>query len=134
MISETKHWTDRFSWVCRDLGSALHIRLEGELDMTSVRLGSAALREALSDHPQTIALDLGGLSFIDSAGLRLLIRAKREAEWRGGTLVITRLSQESKRLIELVGLSDWFDPDPSAELPSPPFDDAFGALDPELGR
>ena len=110
MISETKHWNNRFRWLCRDGGSVLHIRLEGELDVLSIRLGSAALREALGERPQTIVLDMSEVSFIDSSGLGLLIRAKREIEERGGRLIVSRLSTAAKRFIDLARLNEWFDP------------------------
>lgn len=52
-------------------------------------------------------LDLSGLSFVDSAGVSVLVRAKREAEERGHTLVLSRPTPQVHGVFALVGLVQW---------------------------
>ena len=57
-------------------GSIASIELDGELDV----VGAATLESLLGelDHAEKVQLDLGEVSFIDSAGIRALIVARRD--------------------------------------------------------
>ena len=66
------------------------IRLSGELDMGSCEAVDEALREAEATAPDRILLDVDPLSFIDSSGLQVILRAKRRADSSGQRLRITR--------------------------------------------
>ena len=91
------------------------IRAAGEIDMSSVatlrRELDAARVEAVS-----VLLDLSGVTFIDSSGLHLLLKASRHSassEWR---FVILQPSQVVRRLIAVSGTADLLTVvDPTAE-------------------
>ncbi|WP_336213860.1 STAS domain-containing protein [Nonomuraea sp. LPB2021202275-12-8] len=51
----------------------LGLRVTGEIDRSNRRVLARALRWATRIDDQDIRLDLGGLSFIDAAGLRLIL-------------------------------------------------------------
>jgi anti-anti-sigma factor len=78
--------------------------LEGELDAHS----SAALAEQLQREPQTSVLDLAGVTFIDSSGLRVLVEAHQARESEGG-LVLRSPSSAVQRLLEISGLAPHLD-------------------------
>jgi anti-sigma B factor antagonist len=65
-------------------GANLLLSIDGELDISTVPLLEAQI-EAAHESPTPLTLDLSGLTFMDSSGLRLLIelseRARREA-WK----------------------------------------------------
>jgi anti-sigma B factor antagonist len=56
------------------------IRLIGALDVASCEEVIAAIRLAESSEATRTVIDVDGLEFIDSTGLRLLVAAKRRAE------------------------------------------------------
>ena len=66
------------------------VRLRGELDMGSCDEVDEALREAEQTSATRIVLDVDSLSFIDSSGLQVILRAKRRSDNSGRRLRITR--------------------------------------------
>lgn len=78
----------------------------GEVDASSAdaladRLG--ALRGA-----QAVRLDLAGVEFMDSAGLRTLIAAHQSCADAGGALVLLNPSRAVARLFEVAGVNEYF--------------------------
>lgn len=87
------------------------LTLRGSLDAhTAVRLG-----EALTPLPGNGAmhLDLAGLDFMDSSGLRLIIDAHRRAIEDGRVMILENPSKVVRRLFEITGLDDYFATDES---------------------
>ena len=78
------------------------IRAGGELDRSTADLLGSALDAARADGVSAL-LDLCAVSFIDSAGLRVLVRAARAADAPDWALVIVRASSAVWRLVELSG-------------------------------
>jgi anti-sigma B factor antagonist len=82
------------------------LRLDGELDLASVPLLESAVQSATLDDPATIVLDLRGLEFIDSTGLRaILLQDKRSTE-RGQTFALVRGSEQVQRLMRMTGVDE----------------------------
>jgi anti-sigma B factor antagonist len=78
--------------------------VSGEIDAhTAPRL--AEHLAALPDEGD-IDLDLAGVDFMDSSGLRVLIDVHQRAETDGRRLVVHRPSTSVARLIEISGLSN----------------------------
>jgi anti-sigma B factor antagonist len=71
---------------------------------------AAQLREqllaAISDGRTTLALDLSGITDFDSAGVQLLLAARRTLVERGGSLTATGMSSTVRSALEVFGLSD----------------------------
>lgn len=78
------------------------IRVTGEVDAHSVTVVDAALADV--DPTNEVCLDLSGVTFIDSSGLRALVAAHKRAEAAGGGLVIVDPSPPVLRLLGLTGL------------------------------
>jgi len=75
----------------------------GEIDLATID----AVREQLDAARATtnlVHLDLRGVTFIDSAGVRLVVEGARDLARQGGELVVIRGGPEVTRLFELVGL------------------------------
>lgn len=83
--------------------------LSGELDLESAPALEKCLGEILAEDHDRILLDLNELTFVDSAGVTVLIRAKREAEERGRRLRLRRPTAQLHRVFALVGLVDWLE-------------------------
>jgi anti-sigma B factor antagonist len=63
-------------------GDSVRISLHGELDLSTVASAEEAMRQAEHGPARRLVLDLSGLTFMDSTGLRLVLRADRRS--RGG--------------------------------------------------
>jgi len=86
-------------------GSVLVVTPEGDVDLRS----APAIRteiEASRDGAATVVLDLRGVTFIDSTGVRLLVEAELAARREGFTFAVVRGPAAVDRLFDLAGLSD----------------------------
>lgn len=78
----------------------------GELDIATVDVLERALLEAEQTDAELIVLDLSGLTFIDSTGLRLVLDVNERC---GGTVDRLRViagSPAVERLLDIVGLRE----------------------------
>jgi anti-sigma B factor antagonist len=88
-------------------GPAGHtLTLNGQLDIYS----AGELKAALLEHSQpaigTMTLDLGGLTFLDSTGLYMILFAKELADTHGYELSLIPGSPTIQRVFELTELVD----------------------------
>jgi stage II sporulation protein AA (anti-sigma F factor antagonist) len=88
-----------------DAGTA-RLTLEGELDLASAGQVEEQLSALEADRPERILIDLGGLAFIDSTGLRTLIQADQRAREAGSELVLRPGDESIQRVFELTGALD----------------------------
>jgi anti-sigma B factor antagonist len=56
------------------------IFLSGELDVSSAPVFEAALVETCSEGPKDLVLDMAGVEFMDSSGLRAIVDAREKCE------------------------------------------------------
>jgi anti-sigma B factor antagonist len=82
----------------------------GELD----ELTGTDLAAALAAHPHVTMVDLGEVSFVDSAGLRSLLVARAEREASGSRLSVRRSSGAVRRVMRLAGITHLFACEPDA--------------------
>jgi anti-sigma B factor antagonist len=71
-----------------DNGSLPHLAVTGELDLAGIPALEEALAGLEAARPPAILLDLRALEFVDSSGLRCLVRANARARESGGRLAI----------------------------------------------
>jgi anti-sigma B factor antagonist len=87
-------------------GERVVLRLDGELDLASVPTLEDAMMDATFDGMAEIVLDLRGVEFIDSTGLRaILLQDKRSTE-RGQTFALVRGSEQVQRLLDLTHVDE----------------------------
>jgi anti-anti-sigma factor len=99
---------DDFTVELRRSDDALLVVPAGELDIATVRKLEAALVEHV-EPGQRVAIDLRGLEFIDTAGLRLVLEQHERLKAGGGRLVLVRGSESVQRLFEIAGLAEVLD-------------------------
>ena len=89
---------------CRRNRADGHVRVAaaGELDLATVGMLDEAIRRAWATS-DLILLDLSGLRFVDSTGMRLIADASLRIRRAGGRLVITR-GPVLDRLVTLLDL------------------------------
>ncbi len=77
--------------------------LGGEIDLSTVTELQDRLDEALEGDPRVVVLDLRQVSFLDSSGLRLILRLNKHQEERDGRLVLVRGGRRVARVLEITG-------------------------------
>jgi anti-anti-sigma factor len=80
----------------------------GRLDsMTSTALDAALTGQLAANHVRLI-VEMSGVTYISSSGLRALVSAWRKAQKHGGTLVLTGLSERVCEVFEISGFDALF--------------------------
>lgn len=87
--SEASRWT---AWVA----------LGGTLDGTTAPLLEKAL-EPLLDSVHHLVFDLAGLKFISSAGIRVLLKARKELKAVDGSFAMKNLQPQIHKVFEIIG-------------------------------
>lgn len=85
-------------------GETATFALSGELDMTSVEPLEDQIVRLENAGIQTLILDLSRLSFIDSMGLRLILRMLDRSARLGHRLALVRGPSHVQRLFENAGV------------------------------
>ena len=82
------------------------VEARGELDfVTGARL-SSALAEATAGAPDIVLVDLAGLEFIDSSGVKILLAAARTLRAEGGRLILAAPTLPVRRALEILRVGD----------------------------
>ncbi len=76
----------------------------GEIDLSVAVRFAQALEDLIGEAASTAVVDLSGVGFIDSAGVRELLKARRSAHDRGADLVLRAPSEVCRRVLELSGV------------------------------
>ena len=96
-------------------GGARVVRVHGELDIaTAGDLERAVLRPR--EPGEQVVLDLAGLRFMDSTGLRVLMRARSEAKAGRWNLYLRNVPANVQRLFSLSGVHDAVPQEPPPDL------------------
>lgn len=83
----------------------MRLRLTGELNSFATELLAAGVDGAVHDSPCTvIELDIAGVRFLDSAGIRGLLHRRAEAERTGRRLVLVKPSDWVRQILQATGL------------------------------
>ena len=81
------------------------LRLTGELDLAGVGRFERLLVADGSPETGTFVVDMRGLTFIDSSGLRALIMADQRVRAEGGRFVVVKGSKQVNEVLEMTGVS-----------------------------
>ncbi len=78
--------------------------VEGDIDLASAKEFQRKALDAMDRHGPTLTLDLSRVTFMDCAGLSVLVFVRTEASARGGHMTLTGPSDMICRLLRLSGL------------------------------
>jgi anti-anti-sigma factor len=92
-------------------GSEVVLVLRGELEPHTAPALRQRIDDTTDDSVQLLVLDVAGLRFIDSSGLRVIISAHKEMAARDGRLVLRAPTDTTRRLLDITGLADHIDVD-----------------------
>jgi anti-anti-sigma factor len=82
------------------------ISLFGELDLATVARVRAQLELAEGSDAASIVVDLSGLTFMDSTGIRLLIEAHERSLADANRLTLLRGGASVQRVLEITGVAE----------------------------
>ncbi len=80
--------------------------LSGEIDVSTVEEVRGRLEGPLGEDPPLLVVDLRLVTFLDSSGLRLLLRLDERQRSAGGRLVIVQGGRRVARVFELTGAGE----------------------------
>jgi anti-anti-sigma factor len=89
-------------------GEITVITLDGSLDSATASTVQADL-ERLIPAAGTTVLDLCRMTYMSSAGLRVLLLTHRRAEQSGARIVLVKLSTEVREVMNATGFLDFFE-------------------------
>ncbi len=80
------------------------IRLEGELDHEGCSAVADRFQRAASGGPETVVVDLNGVTFVASDGLRLLLETRKHLQDEGRRILVAGLREPARGVFETVGI------------------------------
>jgi anti-sigma B factor antagonist len=85
-------------------GEFVLVRVRGAMDYWTVQPLREELDDALGNGPARLVLDLGGVPFVESTGLGLLLSAQRRAESSGGWVRLANPRAQLRRVLGTTNL------------------------------
>jgi anti-sigma B factor antagonist len=82
------------------------ISLAGELDLSNADRLRDALHGAMRSGATRVVVDLSGLGFIDSTGLRTLLRGQQASRADSNILSFVRARGQVERVMRMAGIED----------------------------
>jgi len=89
-------------------GEVKIIGLHGRLDAVTAPEVEKRLLALVAQSGVRIALDLSGLSYISSLGLRVVLAAAKQVQTGGGKLALATLSNNVQEIFKLAGFTELF--------------------------
>ena len=87
----------------------VQVSLRGELDLSTVGRVQDELQRVEGNGPPVLALDLSQLSFLDSTGLRCVVRADERAKESGRRFVVVKGPEAVQRVFTITRLDERLD-------------------------
>ena len=85
-------------------GDDVHVAVVGDIDGASAPTLQRRLHDIVETTSGTVVLDMSGVSFIDSIGIRVALELDQHLKARGRSLILRDVSAPARRLLELAGL------------------------------
>lgn len=84
---------------------AVTIMLTGRLDTTTAPILEGNINEQL-EVSSAIVMDMAGLEYISSAGLRVLLGAQKKVSAQSGSMKLINVSEAVMDVLEMTGFAD----------------------------
>ena len=95
---------------CREEHRTLYAAIDGEVDHHRARELLAELDRQLDlQLPRSVTLDLGGVSFMDSSGIAILLRARQRVSALGGALRVVHVPEQAAKVLRAAGVDKLMD-------------------------
>ncbi len=84
----------------------LSLVFSGEMDHHGIRDALRRVELAVDAAlPRTLTLDFGGVTFMDSSGIALILRAQQRMQSLEGGMILCNVPQQAKRVLEAAGIN-----------------------------
>ncbi|MEG2097469.1 MAG: STAS domain-containing protein [Pseudoflavonifractor sp.] len=91
---------------CTGADRALVLSISGEVDHHGAGEILAALDRSVDEHlPRSLVLDLEGVTFMDSSGIAVLLRAYRRMVALCGNLTVRNVPPQAAKVLKAAGLA-----------------------------
>lgn len=95
---------------CRAEHRTLYAAIDGEVDHHRARELLVELDRQLDlQLPRSVTLDLGGVSFMDSSGIAILLRARQRVSALGGALRVVHVPEQAAKVLRAAGVDKLMD-------------------------
>ncbi|WP_431854326.1 STAS domain-containing protein [Azospirillum sp.] len=88
-------------------GDAAVLSIAGRLDSSTAQQLESRLTMVLDGHP-AVVLDLAGLDYVSSAGLRVLLKGAKQAKGRNAALLLAGLRPHVQEVFDISGFTAIF--------------------------
>lgn len=78
--------------------------LVGRLDMDGVEAAEGRFNAVMAEHPVAVIVDLSGVTFISSVGLRLLMTGGKSMAKQGGALLLVNPDAMARNILTSTGI------------------------------
>jgi anti-anti-sigma factor len=85
------------------------VSVTGRLDGFGSRQMEESLKEIVRDDTRSVILNLAGVDYLSSAGIRVLLGLKKKLKQRNGTLALVNVQEFPKNVLEMAGFLKVFD-------------------------
>ncbi|PWU18557.1 MAG: anti-sigma factor antagonist [Verrucomicrobia bacterium] len=92
---------------CKLPNDVSRIKLDGSLDVAGVGAVETRFYEHCSANPPRVLVDLAGVAFIGSLGIRMLLQAIKTISTRGGRLVLLNPGRIVDSALDISGLGQY---------------------------
>ncbi|MFF5216871.1 STAS domain-containing protein [Micromonospora sp. NPDC000442] len=93
------------------------IKVVGDLAYTTAAPLRAEIDRLMSTDPTTLVLDFGGLQFIDSTGLSVIVHSWREGQQRGIRLRLRTVPRFLETILDMTGVTGLLAREPDDQAP-----------------
>jgi anti-sigma B factor antagonist len=80
------------------------VAAKGEVDLFTAPSLDTELTRVVSDGATSVVVDLGGVEFLDSTGLSVIVKALKRVREAGGTLSVVVTSERVGKVFRITGL------------------------------
>lgn len=90
---------------CLEAGRTLTARIAGEIDHHAARELMTQLGDRIDAAlPKTLALDLGGVTFMDSSGIAVVLRTWKRMKELGGAMTLDAVPPQAAKVLKAAGV------------------------------
>lgn len=86
-------------------GDEVAVVVTGELDAHLAPAFADAVLERCGDRRVHVRIDVTRLTFVDSAGIQVLVRVLRHVRQRGGDVTVVGASRAVRRVLDITGFA-----------------------------
>ncbi len=86
-------------------GSITLVEVQGRLDATSASEADNRLAAMVTAGARQVVLDLAGVEYVSSAGLRVLLAAAKRLQQAQGQLVLAQPTPQTRQILDMAGFS-----------------------------